>query len=125
MCHMMHNKAGVAIIMHSSVQIENVCKDCLLNVKAIERTRHKIPLPPTWRDTHTHTHWREPSSSGSRDIYLHMYLSAGPNLTGLSYQLFVAFEFLKSRLVCAMSIDAALLLFLCFSVCFQCIESSI
>lgn len=34
----MHNKAGVAIIMHSTVQIENVCKDCLFNVKAIERT---------------------------------------------------------------------------------------
>lgn len=68
---MMHNKAGVAIIMHSSVQIENVCKDCLLNVKAIERTRHKIPLPPTWRDTHTHTG----ESPLLRGVELYTYIS--------------------------------------------------
>lgn len=43
----MPNKAGVAIIMHSTVQIENVCKDCLLNVKAIERTNQTQDTPAT------------------------------------------------------------------------------
>lgn len=87
----------------------------LLNARTNEAETETVP-PPTGRDT----------DGDGIVLPLTPYTPTPPlalplSLTGLSYQLFGSFEFLKLRRVNRRDCCCCF----CFSVCFRCIESSI